>query len=380
MDSPTSDCTDVEKGLPVNQCTRTASEATSWASLKAATTRRLSLPSSLSTWHWSKGRKAPGVNREPIDRKLNCKERSYRSVATFLDSDENFMIYRRFGYLHARTLLRLQDKLRTLEELLDENDDDDASGTESNKKCLMSRDYDEAECKALAEKVPTALTRTQILDEIEVVLGKYDEWVIKAQQMVSLNKPAKRDYQSVEAHLFGRKPLMDEEYGFIYQKEDLITLRDGREMAVLDSFTERLLRTFHCSLLQRIFCTKVNISAPRSKLTSVDPNSRAPQREMQKTDDPDVHYYSKSRKDCFNTSILCLVLLSLLVLPVLVLYRLLNNNPNDKAYTVSIGVLIVFVLVFSAVLSLFTKAKRHEIFAAAAGYAAVLVVFFGNIS
>lgn len=195
MDSPISDCTDLEKGLPVSQCTRTQSEATSWESLKAATTRRLSIPLSLSSWHWSKGKKAAGVNREPIDRKcmsnnlphkilafltrlfhrisVNCKERSYRSVATFLDSDENFMIYRRFGYLHARTLLRLQDKLRTLEELLDENDDDDAAGTETSKKCLMSRDYDEAECKALAERVPTALTRTQILDEIEVVLGNY---------------------------------------------------------------------------------------------------------------------------------------------------------------------------------------------------------------
>jgi hypothetical protein len=68
--------------------------------------------------------------------------------------------------------------------------------------------------------------------------------------MASLNRPAERDFKSVEAHLFSKKPLVDEEYGFIYQKEDLITLRDGREMAVLDSFTERLLRTFHCSLLQ----------------------------------------------------------------------------------------------------------------------------------
>jgi hypothetical protein len=77
-----------------------------------------------------------------------------------------------------------------------------------------------------------------------------DEWVLKAQQMASLNKPAERDYQSVEAVLYSKKPLVDEEYGFIYQKEDLITLRDGREMAVLDSFTERMLRAFHCSLLQ----------------------------------------------------------------------------------------------------------------------------------
>lgn len=88
---------------------------------------------------------------------------------------------------------------------------------------------------------------------------------------------------------------------------------------------------------------------------------------MEKTDDPDLHYYSKSRKDCFNTTILCLVLISLLVLPVLVLYKLLNDHPTERLYTVSIGVMIVFVLVFSAVLSLFTKAKRHEIFAAAAG-------------
>ncbi|KAK8015482.1 hypothetical protein PG991_008370 [Apiospora marii] len=357
MDSPVSDCYDLEKGIPSSQPIRTASEATSNPDL-VANSKRISIPS-VNWRRWVKQKKAPGITREPLNRRLNYKERSYRSVATFLDSDENFMIYRRFGYLHARTLLRLQDKLRTLEQLLDENDDEDAAGDEATQKCLMSRDLDEAECKELAKRVPTVLTRTQILDEIEVVLAKYDDWVLKAQQMASLNRPAARDYQSVEAHLFGRKPLVDEERGFIYQKEDLITLRDGREMAVLDSFTERLIRTFHCSLLQRIFCTK---------------------RELEKTDDPDLHYYSKSRKDCFNTTILCLVLLSLLVLPVLVLYKLLNDHPDERLYTVSIGVMIVFVLVFSAVLSLFTKAKRHEIFAAAAGYAAVLVVFFGNIS
>lgn len=90
-------------------------------------------------------------------------------------------------------------------------------------------------------------------------------------------------------------------------------------------------------------------------------------RELQKTDDPNIHYYSKSRKDYLNTTVLCLVLLSLLVLPIYVLYRLLKTNPNDKSYTVSIGVMIIFMLLFSGVLSLFTKAKRHEIFAAAAG-------------
>lgn len=103
---------------------------------------------------------------------MSCHEQSYRSVATFLDSDENFMIYRRFGYLHARMLLRLQDKLRKLEDLLDEHDDEDAAH-DTDKELLMSRDSDEAACKQMEKKTPGLLTRTRILDEIEVVLGKY---------------------------------------------------------------------------------------------------------------------------------------------------------------------------------------------------------------
>jgi len=48
------------------------------------------------------------------------------------------------------------------------------------------------------------------------------------------------------------------------------------------------------------------------------------------------------------------------------MYRLTVPHNIDVTYTASIGVLLVFTLVFSAVLSLFTKAKRHEIFGAAA--------------
>ena len=60
------------------------------------------------------------------------------------------------------------------------------------------------------------------------------------------------------------------------------------------------------------------------------------------------------------------MLLCLLILPVFLLYKLTVTHDLEITYTVSIGVLLVFTLVFSAVLSLFTQAKRHEIFAAAA--------------
>ncbi len=51
----------------------------------------------------------------------------YPNVATFLDSDESFLIYRRFGYLQARLLLDEQDELQALERKLDKMDTDDAS-------------------------------------------------------------------------------------------------------------------------------------------------------------------------------------------------------------------------------------------------------------
>jgi hypothetical protein len=55
------------------------------------------------------------------------------------------------------------------------------------------------------------------------------------------------------------------------------------------------------------------------------------------------------------------------MLPVFILYKFTIMNALDVTYTSSIGVILVFTLVFSAVPSLFTQAKRHEIFGAAAG-------------
>ena len=50
----------------------------------------------------------------------------YPKLAAYADSDDAFMIYRRFGLLHARLLLNKQDELRKLEEdlyTMDKRDD-----------------------------------------------------------------------------------------------------------------------------------------------------------------------------------------------------------------------------------------------------------------
>jgi hypothetical protein len=75
------------------------------------------------------------------------------------------MIYRRFGFLHARLLLQRQDELRLMEEALDEMDRKDAYS--ENAQVLQCREEDEAR----EDQGPG--TRKFLLNKIEETLLKY---------------------------------------------------------------------------------------------------------------------------------------------------------------------------------------------------------------
>ena len=94
----------------------------------------------------------------------------YPRVSRFLDSDDSFMIYRRFGTLQARLLLRKQDELRKMEEqlqALDAYHDE----SEYGRQCLASRVQD-AKMKPDEEGEET---RDQLLDRIEKKHNEYGE-------------------------------------------------------------------------------------------------------------------------------------------------------------------------------------------------------------
>jgi hypothetical protein len=97
------------------------------------------------------------------------------------------------------------------------------------------------------------------------------------------------------------------------------------------------------------------------------------------------------------------MIVALLIVPIYLLYNLVKDTDgklDDHATGVCIAILLVCTLLFSAVLSVFTRAKRHEILGAAAAYVsvddrelslilnsadwsrycAVLVVFLGNVN
>lgn len=92
-----------------------------------------------------------------------------------------------------------------------------------------------------------------------------------------------------------------------------------------------------------------------------------------KTTDPHIHYYSADRLGTFLKVIIAVSSTALLLIPIFIFLTCSLSAKLMAAIT------LIFALVFATAVSVFTSARRQEVFAATAAYCAVLVVFIGNI-
>ena len=67
---------------------------------------------------------------------------------------------------------------------------------------------------------------------------------------MSFNKPTRSEHQSVQAFIFNSDPIDQKESAYLDYKEDLVTLRPGREYAWLDTVIEKALRILRCRLVE----------------------------------------------------------------------------------------------------------------------------------
>lgn len=91
---------------------------------------------------------------------MNDSPKGYPNLAAFLDSDEGFAIYRRFGYLQSRLLLDRQEELRSLELKLERMEKE------------MMKDDDDRFCSRLMFG-PDAKAHRQLLSDIEAKFCSY---------------------------------------------------------------------------------------------------------------------------------------------------------------------------------------------------------------
>ena len=178
------------------------------------------------------------------------------------------------------------------------------------------------------------------------------------------------------------QPVIKAEGLWVEWKEDLITLRPGRERAWVDVWIERLLRLLHNPVIEVRFLSRkpIRLIADKELLVSILRTSKDSsllfyvtlklssfaQIDERKSESKDVVYYKRSRINKLAVGIITILILVLLVIPIYILYQLVMVIGDEQAYRTSIGILVVFTLGFSSVLALFTRAQRHEILAAAA--------------
>ncbi|OCL06343.1 hypothetical protein AOQ84DRAFT_297184, partial [Glonium stellatum] len=288
----------------------------------------------------------------------------YPRLAAFMSSEPCFSTYRGFDYLHARVLLGFQDQLVTLERELDRKDSIDHKNGLGRR--LHSRGRDERK----SSRDGGERSRDHILEDIQKKLMQYDETLIKARELASFVKLSKRDYRSARIWIWNFKPPVGQEQAFIKHKEDTLTLHNGREWSWFDGFVESLLLKLDCKLV-RVSCLGV---IHLSSWLFITPELR------DKTKDENVHYYTRSRIDALVGLIITAIIFVLLILPVVAMYKLTTFSARPHPTFDAIRVLVVFTMLFSAAMSLLTKARRHDLFAASAAYCAVLVVFISNFS
>ena len=301
----------------------------------------------------------------------------YPRFASFISNDEDrsTTIYRRFERLAARNLLYLETELQELESTSDQLDasskiDPDLASSmqsfeELNMLARLGRDTPDSEVQVPNRDMRTPQTRKKVrVDErdwflseaakarlnvaarIRVVLREYYEFLKLESDILALNSPDKRTLKGVR-RVFKNEVNGEEHAPMISGKMEM-HLDDDKDLCVLAPPAEgdRLTR-----LLEGRFAFLFRTRTPEGVTETV----------------------SHQRVATVVSIISALAAIAFLLGAVLGLYFI--SNP-----TIQLALLSCLTIAFAAVLSLLTSAKRQDVFAATAAYAAVLVVFIsGNL-
>jgi hypothetical protein len=170
--------------------------------------------------------------------------------------------------------------------------------------------------------------------------------------------------------MYTEHPFSDEDERFVYHEHDFVSLEE-HEGSWLDDFMHRIMGHCRKGILR--------VSSPRNRHTVYCvlignlQNIFVTPDDQNKTKDPHVHYYSQQRLGILIKIVIAVASTALLLIPI---YLFLTCSVSAKLMAM---ITLIFALIFATAVSVFTTARRQEVFAATAAYCAVLVVFIGNI-
>lgn len=270
---------------------------------------------------------ANAADEKTIDhQRIDDHPNGYPRLAAFLNSDENFLICRKFGFLHNRILLHRQDELRELEKKLLDMD-----------KEVEKTDVTMLKCRTREERVTD--DRRRLFNQIDEKLKEYSDVVKRTRNFATMQRASERNYRSVFNWIESGAPLVSDEASTFDKDRDFVAIVDAKEGSWFDGRVENALTRFGGPFTRRLFISARDRKSTANKL---------------------VNLYSKHRIDVFSRLIVTLLAVLLLMAPVIALFC------THKAGGIKILIIFLFTMAFSIALSLCTKAKRHEVFAATA--------------
>ncbi|EPE26349.1 hypothetical protein GLAREA_02261 [Glarea lozoyensis ATCC 20868] len=273
----------------------------------------------------------------------------YPKVAHLMATQEEFAILRRFRVLNMQKLLYLQAEISHLEAELNQlaTRDETHADRQYHAKDWWSLSHGEGENDS--EQWLKFL-------ELSKKLDFYNDAVLKHAALARLEQPRKYDLDFLRSWFrrpgMGSFPLLgiDRESWDPKNEDDLIAIRPRAAPDIFSKWlTEGIVPFYH-----RIIGKRFKEQLPDTIGTG-------------------IYHYKESSLE-LRLGIMATVVASVLpICSVVVLYFIKSNN-------LRLGLLAVFSAIFSLALALMTNARRIEVFAATAAFAAVNVVFLSNDS
>ncbi|KAH6682598.1 hypothetical protein B0J14DRAFT_573949 [Halenospora varia] len=261
----------------------------------------------------------------------------YNAFSSYLVSDPDNLVVRRFSKLFSRGLLYIQDHLSELEAKLDALD---------KKYTDIVPEEDEVNNGTARDDM---MDRKALVYEISKVQLKYYKMILMYSELGSWKCPKKRSIQNVHTWLFTNFPgvIMDDEADFIRHEDDLVSIIRAEKSPTRTLFEDWVL--FRVKAIRRFFEKTENDS-----ICEADKQTRKS--------------VSEERLDVFSSLSILTVGLALFIAPLWILQTL-------NVFRWKLLVITIFVILFMTILTFSTIGRPFEVLATTAGYSAVMVVF-----
>jgi hypothetical protein len=266
----------------------------------------------------------------------------FPSLANFIanDRDRTTLIYKRYDELAARNLLYLQSELAELDTKQRKFDQEDLIADMPTKQCARHFAKFQEEAQANNAK---QIERWELVKQIRETLKDYREALLFESTLATLPRPSKGVLRAFQAEFYNQTQGKGEPFptlgghsaGLYDDIDDLVALRVQEDQDRLTTFAQE-----HLAFLFP--------DRKRSRHGIAYASDRA----------------ISSFVAWFSTFLAAVLLIGAIV----VLYKVTSSDWR-------LGLIAAFTTLFAGSVGLLTNARRAELFAATAAYAAVLVVF-----